>query len=115
MISTSSPNTTVRPDNHTHAHESHRSLYFKIFAALMGLLVLTLVAASFNLGELNLIVALTIAVVKAVLILLFFMHFRDSDTLTWLVGGATLVWFGIMITLTMTDYISRDWISMLGK
>ena len=109
------PTTTVRPDNHYQAHHSHRSTYFKIFAALMVLLVLTLVAALFPLGEFNLIVALTIAVIKAALILLFFMHFRDSDTLTWLVGGATFVWFGIMIVLTMTDYMSRDWISMLGK
>ncbi len=107
--------TTERPDNAYQPHHSHRPLYFKIFAALMVLLIVTLLAAQQNLGELNLIVALTIAVIKAVLIVLFFMHFRDSDTLTWLVGGATFVWFGIMIVLTMTDYISRDWISMLGK
>ena len=111
----STETTTVRPDNQYHAHHSHRSLYFKIFAALMILLVLTLIAALFDLGEMNLIVALTIAVAKAALIILFFMHFKDSDTLTWLVGGGTLVWFGIMIVLTMTDYASRDWISMLGK
>ena len=107
--------TKERPDNEYHAHHSHRNTYFKIFAALMVLLVLTLVAAMMPLGELNLIVALTIAVLKAALIILFFMHFKDSDTLTWLVGGGTLVWFGIMIGLTMTDYLSRGWINMLGK
>ena len=51
-------------------------------------------------GQLNLIVALGIAVIKAALILLFFMHFRDSDHLTWLVGAATVVWFVILIVLT---------------
>ncbi len=107
--------TTERPNNAYQPHHSHKSLYLKIFAALIVLLVLTVIAAKMNLGELNLIVALTIAVIKAVLIVLFFMHFRDSDTLTWLVGGATFVWFGIMIVMTMTDYISRDWLSMLGK
>jgi len=114
-MTNTSTSTTVRPDNDYHPHQSHQSLYFKIFAALMVLLVLTLFAAQQNLGELNLIVALSIAVIKAVLILLFFMHFRDSDTLTWMVGGLTFVWFGIMIVMTMTDYMSRDWISMLGK
>ena len=107
--------TTVRPDDQYHAHHSHRPLYFKIFGALMVLLVLTLFAAMVPLGDFNLIVAMTIAVAKAALIILFFMHFKDSDTLTWLVGGGTLVWFGIMITLTLTDYLSRDWIAILGK
>ena len=107
---------TVRPDNGYHPHHSHRALYFKIFSALMVLLILTLLAALVPLpGSFNLIVALSIAVAKAALIILFFMHFKDSDTLTWLVGGGTIVWFGIMIGLTMTDYMSRDWISMLGK
>ena len=107
--------TTVRPDDQYHAHHSHRPLYFKIFGALMVLLVMTLFAAMVPLGDFNLIVAMTIAVAKAALIILFFMHFKDSDTLTWLVGGGTLVWFGIMITLTLTDYLSRDWIAILGK
>ena len=114
-MTTTTPTSTARPDQEYHPHHSHQALYLKIFAALMVLLGLTMFAAIQNLGELNLIVAMTIAVAKAVLILLFFMHFRDSDTLTWLVGGATFVWFGIMIVLTMTDYVSRDWISMLGK
>jgi len=96
-------------------HHSHRGLYFKIFAALMVLLVLTVGAAEINMGELNLIAALAIAVIKAVLILLFFMHFRDSDHLTWLVGGATVIWFMVMILLTFNDYQSRDWLQMPGK
>ena len=116
MTNTSSAVSTTRPDQQYHPHHSHRPLYLKIFAVLMVLLILTLGAATIPLpGRLNLIVALSIAVAKAGLIVMFFMHFKDSDTLTWLVGGGTLVWFGIMIGLTMTDYMSRDWISMLGK
>ena len=107
--------TKERPDNQYHAYHSHKDSYFKIFGALMVLLVLTMVAAWFPLGEFNLIVAMSIAVAKAAFIILFFMHFKDSDTLTWLVGGGTLVWFGIMIGLTMTDYLSRGWIQILGK
>ncbi len=99
-----------------HVHHSHRPLYYKIFAILMFLLVATVGAAWVNLGELNLIAALGIAILKAALILLFFMHFRDSDHLTWIVGAATVAWFMILILLTLNDYASRDLIpSMPGK
>ncbi len=108
-------NTTTHGHGEAVAHHSHRSLYFKIFGLLMVLLVLTVVAAEFPLGEMNLIAALGIAVIKAGLILLFFMHFRDSDTLTWLIGGATFCWFVVMILLTYNDYQSRDWLQMPGK
>ena len=99
------------------AHHSHRPLYLKIFAALMVLLVLTVVAAKIPFpGSGNVAVALTIAIIKAALILLFFMHFRDSDHLTWLVGAATVAFFLILIFLTLNDYNSRDLItSMPGK
>ena len=58
---------------------------------------------------------MAIALIKAALILLYFMHFRDSERLTWLVGAATVVWFGIMVALTYNDYWSRDWLRMPGK
>lgn len=99
-----------------HAHHSHRSLYLKIFTALMVLLVATVGAAFLPLGQMNIVVALGIAFLKAALILLFFMHFRDSDHLTWLIGAATVTWFLILIFLTLNDYNSRDMIpSMPGK
>ena len=112
--------THTTQDGHAHAHSetghhSHRSLYYKIFGALMVLLLLTVGAAMIPLGEMNLIVALGIAVVKAGLIVMFFMHFRDSDTLTWLFGGLTLCWFVVLILLTYNDYQSRDWLRMPGK
>ncbi len=96
-------------------HHSHRAQYIQIFVALMVLLVLTVVAAEINLEGFNLAVAMGIAVIKAALVLLFFMHFRDSDHLTWLVGAATVVWFAILVALTLNDYNSRDWINMPGK
>jgi cytochrome c oxidase subunit IV len=107
---------TVHVQAHA-GHHSHRPLYLKIFAALMVLLVLTVVAAKIQIpGSGNIIVALTIAVIKAALILMFFMHFRDSDHLTWLVGASTVAWFLILIALTFQDYMTRDMItSMPGK
>jgi len=97
-------------------HHSHRPLYYKIFGALMVLLFITVGAAYLPLGQMNIVVALGIALVKAALILLFFMHFRDSDHLTWIVGAATVAWFLILIFLTLNDYASRDMVtSMPGK
>lgn len=119
--------TTAALDNQleqpqVHEQHSHRPLYLKIFAGLMVLLVLTMVAALVDLDNglkfsgANLFVAMAIAIVKAAMILLFFMHFRDSDKLTWLVGAGTVVWFGILVALTLNDYWSRGWIqSIPGK
>ena len=101
---------------HGHAHHSHRPLYYRIFAILVILLFATMGAAFMNLGELNMLVALGIAMAKAALILLFFMHFKDSDQLTWIVGVSTVAWFLLLILLTLNDYASRDLISsMPGK
>jgi cytochrome c oxidase subunit 4 len=103
------------PPHHEHGgaeeHSAHHvvspSTYYKVFAALMVLLVLTLVAAYFDLGELNLIIAITIAVVKALLILLFFMHLIYSSRLVQLFGGAALFWLAILFILTLGDYFAR--------
>src|ERR1700722_19407146 len=99
------------------AHHTHRPLYLKIFAALMVLLVLTVVAAFIPFpGQGNIAIALTIAIVKGALIVMFFMHFKDSEHLIWLVGAATVAWFLILIFMTLNDYASRDLItSMPGK
>ena len=68
-----------------------------------------------DLGALNTPVALTIAVLKALLVILFFMHVKDSPRLTWLVVASGFVWLGIMIALTLSDYLSRGWLPMPGR
>jgi cytochrome c oxidase subunit 4 len=59
---------------------------------------------------LNVILALTIAAVKAVLVVLFFMHVRESGPLTRLFVGAGLLWLLTLIGLTLTDFLSRTWV-----
>ena len=90
------------------AHASRR-IYFLIFAALIVLTVVTVLAANVDLGRGNAVVALTIAVAKALLVALFFMHLRDSSRLIWLVAGGSLVWL-VLLLLTVGDYLSRDWL-----
>lgn len=94
-------------EGHASGHVVPVRVYYYNFAALMILLVLTLAAAHVNLGELNLLIAVTIAVIKAVLIVLFFMHLRWSTPLVRVFAGASLFWLGILFVLTLSDYFSR--------
>ena len=91
-----------------HAHPTP-GLYLVIIAILMSLTVATWLIAFVNLGIFNPVVALTIAVIKAVLVILFFMHVRYSSKLTMVTVGAGFFWLLIMITLSLSDYLSRYW------
>ncbi len=84
--------------------------YYVVFGLLMGLLVLTIVLAFAHLGPFELLAAYTIAAVKALLIILYFMHVRKSSRLTWAFAGSAFVWLGILLVLTMGDYLTRGWL-----
>jgi len=72
---------------------------------------LTVWVANFNLpGPLNAIVALTIAVFKATLVVLFFMHVRYSSRLTWVFIAAGLIWLIILFAFTLSDFLTRQWV-----
>jgi cytochrome c oxidase subunit 4 len=88
-------------------HVDSLRTYFLIFAALMILLVATVWASAFDLGSGNAAIALTIAVAKALLVILFFMHVRHGSGLVWVFAGAAFVWLSLLLGLTMTDYLSR--------
>src|SRR5690606_18538110 len=85
-------------------------VYYTVYAALIILMLLTVAAASIDLGGWNLLVALAIAVVKAVLVVLYFMHLRYSSRLTWLFAGAGFAWLFILLLYTLSDYFSRSWV-----
>lgn len=95
-------------------------LYGGIFVALILLTGLTVAIAFFDLGggrlhALNALAAITIAVAKALLVVLYFMHVRYSSRLTWIFVGAGVFWFVIMIVLTLADYMSRGWFPTPGS
>jgi cytochrome c oxidase subunit IV len=94
-------------------HIVQKKVYFVIFGALMVGTALTVVAAKVDLDPLfhgaNTVVALTIAVIKATLVVLYFMHVRYSTRLIWVVVVAGFFWLGILFVLTMSDYLSRGW------
>ncbi|HEV3163039.1 MAG TPA: cytochrome C oxidase subunit IV family protein [Isosphaeraceae bacterium] len=86
-----------------------------IFSTLVVLLMVTIGAAYTDLGPLNTVVAIAIAVCKALLIMLYFMHLRFSNRLTWVFAGAAFLWLGILIALSMSDFLTRGWLSIPGK
>lgn len=94
------------------AHIVPRKIYYAIFAVLMVLTWATVQVAFIDLGPLNSIIALTIAVIKATLVIVFFMHVRYSSRLTQLAIVAGLFWLAIMIVLTMGDYWTRGWLGL---
>lgn len=82
--------------------------YFAVFIALLALTALTTGVAFIDLGGVgNIAIALAIAVIKAVLVALYFMHLRYSSPLTVIFAGAGIFWLGILVALTLSDYISR--------
>ena len=84
-----------------------RALYYRIFAALLMLTLLTVGVAYLNLGALNTVIALTIATGKALLVVLVFMHVRYSSRLTWVVVSAGVFWLLVLLVFTLSDYLMR--------
>jgi cytochrome c oxidase subunit IV len=86
---------------HTEHVEHHlpKNLYFVIFGA--GL-------AFVNLGQLNIVVALAVAIIKASLVVMFFMHLKYESHLTKVVLGAGVFWLLLLLGIIM-DYVTRSW------
>src|SRR5580704_13119055 len=84
-------------------------LYVTIFLLLLVLTGLTTGVAFIDLGPANTVVALAIAVVKMLLVVLFFMHVKYSPGLTRLVIVAGFFWLAIMVAMTLSDELTRHW------
>jgi cytochrome c oxidase subunit IV len=83
-------------------------VYLAIFLALLVGTALTVIAAFVDFPwRLNTIVALTIASVKATLVVLYFMHVRYSPRLVWVIVASALFWMGILFAFTFSDYLTR--------
>jgi cytochrome c oxidase subunit 4 len=78
-----------------------------VWLGLMALLLLTLVLAYAPLGAFNSVAAVAIAFLKALLVVLFFMHLKRPDPLLRMTGAATLLWLFFLFTLTMADILDR--------
>ncbi len=116
-------------EQHTHAHAHHhgekhthisRGTYYRVFAALMVLMVLTVAAwwVEKNLielpGWLAVTIAMSIAIAKTVLIVLYFMHVKISSRMTQVYAAGAFVWLIILFVITMGDYVARGWPPQAG-
>jgi cytochrome c oxidase subunit IV len=98
-------------DGHVHVPPS---TYYKVFVALMVLLVLTDLASRVELGFWNVPVALAIAITKAVLIILYFMHVKYNTVMVKIFSVTAFVFVAIMFALTFADYMTRTWLPNPG-
>ena len=95
-------------------HVSPKSVYYTIFGSLMVLTAITVSVAFINLGALNFPMALGIAIIKATLVILFFMHLKYSSKLTKLICGSAFFFLIVLFGLTLSDYLSRGWFTAPG-
>jgi cytochrome c oxidase subunit 4 len=96
------------------SHVAPISMYVGIWAALMIFTGLTVFAASVELHVFNIVLALVIASIKGTLVVLFFMHLRYSTKLTMVTVVAALFFLFILFSMSMTDYLTRSWLTYPG-
>lgn len=89
--------------------------YARIWITLLALTALTTAVAHVDLGAFSVVAALVIAVIKTLLVALFFMHVRYSSKLTKLVVLGGLLWLAILIFFTLSDILTRGWLGVPGK
>lgn len=86
-------------------------VYITIALVLVVGTAVTVIAGKIDFpGPLNVVIALTIACIKATLVVLYFMHVRYSSRLIWLIFASALFWMGILFALTFSDYWTRAWV-----
>ncbi len=86
--------------------------YITVWIMLLILTATTAGIAFIDLGgDLNSVAALTIAVCKALLVMLYFMHLRYSTRMTWVFAGAGIFWLILLLGGTINDVISRTWLA----
>jgi cytochrome c oxidase subunit 4 len=89
--------------------------YALVFGALLLLALTTTLIGMLDLGPFNMIIAITIAAAKASLIAAFFMQALYEGKIVRIILTGGVVWFLIMITLTLGDYMTRGWLPFPGK
>ena len=107
-----------------HGHDAHGAgdhhhivpikVYLAIFATLAVMTGVTIAIAWVDLGAMNIFVALAIAVFKATLVVLYFMHVKYSSKLVQLASVTGFVWLGIMLAFTFSDYLTAGWQPLQG-
>ena len=97
------------PDERARVHIVSTKTYGIVIAWLMGLLIITLLAAMRDMGAWNLPIAMLIAVIKVYIVMAFFMHLKFNSKLVRFFALGALAFLFVMFLITPSDYITRDW------
>jgi cytochrome c oxidase subunit 4 len=100
---------------HSEHHIVPKRVYFLIFAALIVLTWVTALVSRIDLGRWNIFVALAIAITKASLVILFFMHVKYSTRLTKFIVMCGFFWLSLLLFITMADLWTRSWMGVPGR
>jgi len=89
-------------------HVTSVRVYITIFLCLMVLTATTVFVATVDLGAFNTLVAITIAVIKMLLVVIFFMHVRHASALTRVMIAAGFIWLLLLMAFTLADTGTRN-------
>lgn len=106
------------PHAHPHAHQAHivpKRVYFIVFFALIILTWVTALVSRIDMGPWNILVALFIAIIKASLVVFFFMHVWYGTRLTKMIVASGLFWLILLLFITMSDIWTRNWMGVPGR
>ena len=101
--------------NHAEHHIVPKRVYFLVFFALIVLTWVTTYISTIDLGKWNIFVALAIAIFKASIVALFFMHVYYSTRLTKMIVLCSVFWLILLLFITMTDIWTRTWMGVPGR
>jgi cytochrome c oxidase subunit IV len=90
-------------------HLVTKRVYYAVFTTLIALTGITVAVAYIDLGPINAVAAIVIACFKAMIVVMYFMHVKFGTRLVKLTVIAGLYWMGILMTLTLSDYLTRGW------
>jgi|SRR5579863_2719391 len=108
-------NHTGQSAGHATPHIVPKRLYIAVFLALVILTWVTTFVSTVDLGRWNIFAALAIAICKASLVVLFFMHVWYSTRLTKMIVMCSLFWLILLLFITMTDIWTRTWMGVPGR
>src|SRR6185437_4398812 len=100
---------------HAEHHIVPKRVYFLVFFALIVLTWVTTLVSTIDLGSLNIYVALSIAIFKASLVALFFMHVKYGTRLTKMIVMCGLYWLLLLLFIAMADHCTRGWMGVPGR
>ena len=106
------------PDHADHLGGHHvvpKRIYFAVFFTLIVMTWVTAFVSTLDLGRWNIFVALAIAIFKASLVVLFFMHIWYSTRLTKMIIMSSIFWLLLLLFLTMADIWTRGWMGVPGR